>query len=624
MLSNKMNGIVLFFKFLFIKFILCFAISELSILKRRINLLFSYCLLINPFKYLLYLFGKNILPFRSKKLNEYIYVNKKKWLNEKSKKVNKFQKKIIIENHINQPLYSVTNIVIGKYLELIENYSSIGLLRKGDLTGKLLFESFGIKKIYYYSFGGIFTRVKYLFRALSIIKKINSMNSFLKFKINNVDIGLITYDTFLRYTRTPTSNTFDLRLINFLAEGLHSLDYFNDIVKDEKITALVQSEKQFIPLNIFFQKFLTKKNRRVYSRFGTDRISVRTYCNFDQGYENKARFSNKVLNYVFKNKKYLAIKEIDKFFNFQFNSNLYGKSWAPWVSNNKKTISQWKNQPEKTKYSKNKELIKIKLINISRKEICNQFNWNIQKKIVTVFLPYAVDGNYHNGKKILFKDNYSWSIGTINLIRNIKHINWIIKIHPEERRNNSNNDFSNLLEVVIKKNSHIKTCPLNLKPHSLTKITDVALTSHGTAGMEYQSFGIPSIVSEKSPYNHFGFLPTPNNLKEYLTILKNMHKLTKPSKKNIIKAKIALFTNYELSKTYLSYIPASIPKFDSRMSFNDREEFWKQMINRNKKFNFKKDNFFKMFKIQILLKNRHTINFDKYKIKYRKFNDLYE
>ena len=58
--------------------------------------------------------------------------------------------------------------------------------------------------------------------------------------------------------------------------------------------------------------------------------------------------------------------------------------------------------------------------------------------------------------------------------------------------------------------------PNYLNPKSLIDITDIALTSHGTAGLEYQSFGKPVVVAENSLYVHFGFKKIPINVSKYL------------------------------------------------------------------------------------------------------------
>ena len=81
-------------------------------------------------------------------------------------------------------------------------------------------------------------------------------------------------------------------------------------------------------------------------------------------------------------------------------------------------------------------------------------------------------------------------------------------------------------------------------------------------------------------------------------------------------------TNYEVSKTNCKFIPENLPIFESRMDNLNTDKFWTLLSNKVEKFNHEKDPFFLMFKKQIFLKNRHTINFDTFKIKNKKLNDL--
>lgn len=607
-----------------IKFVGCFIIKEISLLKRNFDYFVFFINEISLFKYIFYLTDKNKNPFKSKEFINFLKTNHKKWSAFNNLKTNQKKKqKILIENFINHPFYSINNLLVGKYLEIITNKECIGFLRKGDLRGEFLLKSFGIKNIYYYNYGGVFVRIKYLIKALSIIHKESSIKHFINLKIDKLDIGLLTYDTFLRYSRFASTDKFNLRLINYFAEALYANDYISKIISTDNISELVQSEKQFIPLNIFFQKFLTFKNNKVYARVGTDKLSVRIYSNFNQRHENKARFSKKVLNYIYKNKKKTAIKIINEYFKFQFNNKLFGNAWATLI-NDKKNLSAWTKNNWQINKSDKKKLKSYKRINISKLDLCKRLNWNYKNKIVTIFLPHMIDGNYQHGRKNLYKDNYSWSINTLKQIAKIKNVNWIIREHPQESRYNTISDFDETLDQIIRINSNVIRCPNYLNPKSLIDITDIALTSHGTAGLEYQSFGKPVVVAENSLYNHFGFRKVPINSLIYLKLLNNIHLIKKPTKESILKAKIILFVNYKLSKVDCDFITNNKPQFESRMYYKDHKTFWVEMTKKNHKFNYKKDPFFNFFKKQIIFQNRHTINFKKYKIKEQRFNDLDE
>ena len=82
---------------------------------------------------------------------------------------------------------------------------------------------------------------------------------------------------------------------------------------------------------------------------------------------------------MFKNKKKIIISKLNKYFNFQFNNELYGKAWATLVKDDPKTIKLWKNNWEKNLLN-NHDLKINKLIDISKKQLHNLAKWNKKKK----------------------------------------------------------------------------------------------------------------------------------------------------------------------------------------------------------------------------------------------------
>ena len=177
-------------------------------------------------------------------------------------------------------------------------------------------------------------------------------------------------------------------------------------------------------------------------------------------------------------------------------------------------------------------------------------------------------------------------------------------------------NFEKAINDLEKKYDHIRWYPENFNPASLIKFTDVAITSHGTVGVEYPSFGIPSINAEKSGYTGLGFTLEPKNRIEYKNLLKKAHQINKLSKQRIEKAKVFLFIRNILLKNKLSdMLPTKTYK-----KINEKE-FWYQINQNLKKFNPNNDKFNKFFKNQIKLKLRHTVNLDVCSVKKKILND---
>ena len=608
------------------KFFISIIIGEIDVLKKNIEYVKYLFLNVNLFKYFFYILNKTTNPLKSKKFDKFLNLNQNKWKKIDNNSNNRTST-ILVESFLNQQFCAISNMLIGKYLEIFTNSNCIGLLRAGDIKGRFLFKSFGVKQFYEYKFGGFLNRSIYIFKAVKILYNIKDVKDLYNFKLNGIDVGLLSYDTWIRYTKIPSANKINIKLILFFSQALFASDFFDRLYKVNNIKKLVQAEKQFIPFSILFQKSL-KNNVEVYSRNGVDNITVKIYTKFHQRYEPKNRFSEKLLSAVYDDNKKKAIKDIDYWFKSQMKNKIYGRSWAPFVSNKKSIISSWKKKvdgSENVKKNFYKKTLRISdLKEITKIDLCKNLGWDYKNKIVVVFLPYMIDGVYQNGRKKLYIDNYSWIIETLKIIKNIKNINWIIKEHPQEIRYKTKSNYVAILNEILKSNKHIKNCPSNINPSSLIKITSVALTCNGSAGLEYQSFGIPSIIAERSPYSHFGFKNIPKNISEYKILLKKIHLIKKPSIKEIQKAKVILFTNYILSLTHASFLPDHLPQFETQMNLSDEEQFWSQLIKKSIKFNFENDPFKKMFKNQIDLKNKHTINFKMFNFKKKSFNDYYD
>ena len=537
--------------YLIYKFLVCLVLCEKIIFTNRINYYIFFFQTTNIVKFIFYLFDKNINPFKSNEFIKFIKTNKKKW--EELKKnitVTNGKEIILIENFLSHPLYTLSNVIIGKHLQSFDGSQCIGLLRKGDIKGEVLFRSFGIDKFYYYRTWSVFKRCKYIYKSILILKNIKNIKKFCNIRIKKIDIGLLSYDSFMRFTRNPTTKEVNLKLILFFAEALFASDFFEKIFYNQNIKKLVQSETLFIPLSILFQKSLLKKHK-IYSRMGRTKISVRNYTKFDQRYKFRSTFSKKLFKEIFKNHKAKSIKLINKYYEEKIKKKFYGAD--PGAD---PLTLDWKDK---------------NFLSISKSSLCKIFNWDKKKGIATIFLHIQIDGNYKHGRRNMFLDNYSWAKYTLETIRKLKNINWIIKEHPHEHYCNTKFKFSSLVKNLEKKYDHIRWYPENFSPASLIKFTDVAITSHGTTGVEYPSFGIPSVIAEKSRYTGLGFTLEPKNRIEYKNLLKRAHQINKLNKQKIEKAKVFLFIYNILIRNKESIVPHA--DISRKLDEND---FWHQ------------------------------------------------
>ncbi len=607
------------FRFLFI-FFNCLIYSELRNILKYLKLIRSIIRDYNIFKLIIFFFNKNVNPYSSKDLEKLLNTNKNYW--EKKRKENNSDG-ILVECFINQQLANMSNMLLCKYLEKIYKTTSSAIIRKYDFKTEVILKSFQIDKIYKYEFGGVFNRIKYIYLSSKIISKLKTTKDLYNFKLQEIDLGLTVYDTWIRYSKIPSTDKININMVYILANALHTKEYFERIIKNNKIKHLVQAEKQFVPLSIFFQVAL-KKNVKVYARDGFSKFTVRIFSNFKERNYTKIKFSSLALKKVLvsfgKNK---INKMLNEYYNFLKKNNLYGKSWANAVQN-KSEIKLWENKIDGDEsLSKNNVTLSNKSLKIYYKdEISKKFQWDKNKKIISIFFPYLIDGIYQNGRRNLYIDNYRWILNTLKEAKKIDKYNWILKEHPQEIRYQTKTDLDQVVSKITQNYPHIKKVPLDVNPKSIINFTDLAIVCNGTTALEYQAFGKKVLIAENSYYNHFGFKKIPQNIKEYIKVLNNLEKIKLPTNSEILKAKTFLLTQIKLSKTNCNMMPNSKPNYESRMNKRDENMFWKDFTSNLKKNKIKNDPFFKMFDCQIKSKNQHTFNFNQFFSKKIKIRDL--
>ncbi len=597
----------------FITLLKCILIHEKKDFKKNISYLEFYIKNINFFKYLLFLINrKKFNPLNSKSFQKFINNNKKKWQKLNLNELNTNQH-ILVESLVNHPGYILSNAIISIFLKKIFKDKIIGVIRKGDIKSEVVFRSFGINDFIYYGNLSFLNKVIYNYKSLKLLKKNKRVSNIINLKYKNIDVGLTSYDSYIRYSGNPTLEKVNCELIISLSEALYSCDFFSNILtQNNKIKKSVQAETSFIPLSCLFQICL-KNKIQVFAKIGIDRFALRKYTHFKQRFSIRGKISQNLFDEIYENHKSKAINEVEKLHNRKFKTGIFGMNIGMYNFKklpSGKTILEIVDQENNTKLNQNTLIY-------DKQSITKLFNWD-NKKIVVFFLSYLIDNNYPHGYRINFKDSYSWNYFVLKQIPKLKNVNWIIKDHPLKKKYGyPKKNFREIILNLERKYKHIKSWPQNIDNKSLVDITDVALTSSGTVGIEYPSYGVNAVFSEKSPYSNLNFMKMIKSKKNIIKTMKNIHKIKKPTNTFIEKCKIYSFIFEILIKQKCSLLPNHVV-FRSI----DEDEFWKICNKRINNFTFSKDIFFKMLKKQLMFNLRHTVNYNLINFKKKRFNDF--
>ena len=538
---------------------------------------------INNLPYFFYKHTENSLDI----FNKFIKINSTKNKNYITKQKNKDI--LIVESLVRHPTYAISNCMLAVKIRKIKKIKCVGLIKRNDLKTRLIFLSYGINNFIYYDdniFIDLFFFIKTYFKY--IVKL--SYGSLVNLKIKNIEFGNCVYEDYLRFSKKISNKKIDYLCCYYLSKAIKCFEFSNKILKNKNFKYFVQGETQFCPHKIFFQNFLLNK-KKIFVRYGgvAGSIGMRIYDKFSSKNTNKEKISIKLTNYLLANKK--VINASNKFYK---ESNFVNSVGHEKLFN---------------KYKKNK-------LNFKDKNEFYKFLKLDKDKNTVLILPHVIiDAIMHNEWSVYF-GTLNWYIETLKIIKKIKKINWIIKPHPSEYHYNSIATAEKFFLEEVKNCQNIILYPKNIHINNIHKYIDAVVTSHGSAGYQYTSLGLPVVTASDCYYSNFKFTYAPRNKEEYINILKNIDMIKKPNKKMILKSKILFYTMQNL-------IVFNLFKYLDITKGYSEEKIWKDQINLLKN-NEKNILFEKLINNQLLYNNRQTFNYKAISSKknYININDL--
>lgn len=531
---------------------------------------------------------KNIVKLyffvKSKKnlsFKRFIKSNTKVFKNFKS---NKKKNLILVDAIMAHPGYICTQLIISKFLQKITGGELVILNRKNNALIRSVGTSYNIQNFLHLEKDSFMTRLINFIKLLSSLINISKLDTVKKIRLNNVKIGEIAYDHYVRYTGDVYIKTINFKFIYFFFEAIEYNKIISNIFNKSNYKGIVLSETQFIPSAIVFQNALSKKIK-VYARYGgPKKIGIRVYDNLKQIYTWKQKFDLKDFNNIKKNLKQKSSKDGYRIIRNRING-----------INNDQDLNDTK-------------IAFKKGIKFTKKELCKKYNWDLKKPIVGIFDHSYTDGLFISGRSI-FQTNYEWIDYTFNRIKKIDNVNWLIKSHPIKLSETHKPLTSTEIEFnkIIGSNfNNIKLFSDNLSYSDLFDILSAIITGNGTVGIEFATFGVPCILANHSHYDHLGFTHKPKSKKKYDHLLNNIKNIKKLNNEQKINSRIYTSLELNLSLHNLSLLP----KFQTNSEIYYKKNytiFWKNLERKLKFFNLKQDEFYKGLNYQIKNNKTHTI-----------------
>ena len=336
---------------------------------------------------------------------------------------------------------------------------------------------------------------------INIKSKVKTKNDILNIEINNIKIGDLIYDTYLKSKYKPTVELNE-EFFNMLFDFCKLFLFWENYIKSNKIKAMIGVHTCYsygLPLRIAL------KNK------------IPTYCvNFrkiNQLSDNMQYVSGEFVNFK---KNFLKLND---------NEKIRGKKLAK---------ERLDNRIDGVAGVKT-DIISSEVSSFGKQFFDREISKNDKFKIV--IFPHDFFDAVHAYGDTLFEDFYEW-LEYLGKISKKTDYEWYIKNRP-----NYPGKFKiyqphteNIINNFVRKHPHIKKLPNNY-PHNqiVSEGINGVLTAYGSVALEYAYLGIPVInASINNPHCNYNFCLSPKNLKEYENTILNIKNIKLEIKKSEI------------------------------------------------------------------------------------------
>lgn len=415
-----------------------------------------------------------------------------------------------IFNHNKNTFLNKLKWVIGKFLKL-RNFG--------------IYKSFGVSDFIKPQYNN-FLEKKSLKKLKIFYKNKNNLRDLENLKVENIWIGDLIYDSYLKKfsTHTIDLNSKDFKF--FFFQCLCNFYFWNNYFEKNSIKGVLVAHSVYIsgiPLRI-----ANKKNIKNFYFTGSNIVNGTNRI----VYKNKQ--NNTDIHFRFYKKIFQNFSTIEKKKNIQL-----GKKYLRELIEGKKKYFYLK----KTAFKK--------------KKLSNKYFNKNNKKLKVIIYPHLFTDSPHVYGNHFFPDFFEWLKFLEKVIKKTNY-NWYIKRHPNEDK-----ITRKIIKLFIKKNPNVKLLPKNFSNFYISKAKiNFALTLYGTIGSELPGYNVKVInASINNPHFDYNFCINPKNITEYKKILLNLNSNTfKINKRDLyefhyMKNHYSSFNDYIFSKVedYFKY-----------------------------------------------------------------------
>lgn len=317
-----------------------------------------------------------------------------------------------------------------------------------------------------------------------IAPQLTSKFDIVNLTINDIWIGDLLYDTYLRKKTLPTIEMNSKEFLEHLLNTIELYVFWKEYFKNNDIRAINVSHCVYnlaIPMRVAISQQIAAYQSSLSHIYRLDAKNYFAYNDFFYFREKFKDLSNEVQSLGVEKAKH----QLERRFSGEVGVNM--------------------------SYSK-----KSAYGNMQEKRLIRQ---TTRKKILIA--THCFFDSPHPYGKNLFPDCYEW-LNFLGEMSKETDYDWYIKTHPDFIPANKD-----IIEEFIEQNPKFVFLPPNASHHQIIKEgIDVALTIYGTIGFEYAALGVPVInASLCNPHIAYNFNIHPKTIEEYKGLILNLESL---------------------------------------------------------------------------------------------------
>ncbi|MDC1496995.1 hypothetical protein N8143_03210 [Pelagibacteraceae bacterium] len=367
-----------------------------------------------------------------------------------------------------------------------------------------LYSSIGITHFENTENYNFFDILKSFFDSFKIYKKIKKKKDLNKINYQNIYLGDLINDTFIRFKMKPTIDLNSLSLFHIIYKTILSIKKLNYIKKKYNIKKYIGSDAVYIHNGVPIRVFKKEK---------INCYSCGELFNFITEVKSKYHSNTDVLSYNSEFKK----------LNFKKQKLLQAKNQMNLKFKGVKDKSGMGISENPFLYKKQHKSLRLEKIN------------------GVMFLHDFYDAPHYYGP-MLFSDHYDWTVETLKIIRQYR-LPIAVKEHP-----NAIYDSRGVYNDLKKRFPDILWLPKDISNSYLLKLKNInfAISNYGSVLYEMAYLNKYSLSAGLNRTSSFSFTFNPKNISNYKKILIKLSKKTNNKKKNFITGALKTY--------YISYM----------------------------------------------------------------------